>query len=105
MAKKKSIQRPDDLTLVDVLARFKGEPLAILCARYWYRGIVAEVGRDVVVMTSPRAVEITGPSNSPTPNQEDQIPSDLTIATQAIEQFCQPAWTFHELGDREEAEE
>ena len=87
-------------TITEVIAeKYLGQPLAILCTRYWYRGIVAEAGRDYVTLSHVRAVEVTGPAASASPDTEDPVPSDLTISTAAIEQFCQPLWVWHEMAD------
>jgi hypothetical protein len=94
-----------DRTIGDVIEEsYIGLPLAILCARYWYRGIVSEVGRDYITLSHVRAVEVTGPASSPTPTTEDPVPSDLTISTGAIEQFCQPLWVWHEMPIKPPAE-
>lgn len=88
----------EDKTLADVIAdQYKDQPLAILCARYWYRGIVVDTGRDYVTLSHVRAVEVTGPAASAQPQTEDPVPSDMTISTGAIEQFCQPLWVWHEM--------
>jgi len=75
--------------------KFMGEPVAVLCMRYWYRGRLAEVGEDFIVLTEAKAVEETGPASQAEPNQEDPIPSDILIKTMAIELICQPAWVWH----------
>ena len=91
-------QEAKDKSIADVIAEhYLGQPLAILCARYWYRGIVSEVGRDYVTLSEVRAVEVTGPAANATPQTEDPVPSDMTISTGAIEQFCQPLWVWHGL--------
>lgn len=85
-------------TLADVIAEeYMDQPLAILCARYWYRGIVKAAGKDYITLSHVRAVEVTGPAASAVPQTEDPVPSDLTISTGAIEQFCQPLWVWHEM--------
>jgi hypothetical protein len=90
-------------TMADEIAEYLDEPLAILCARYWYRGRVAEVGKDFVTLSEVRAVEVTGPAASDRPQTEDPVPSDLTVSVGAIEQFCQPLWVWHEMTNVPEA--
>jgi hypothetical protein len=80
--------------MMSVLKTYKGEPVAILCCRYWYRGIVADVGDNVVTLTNPRAVEITGVSTGARPSREDPIPSDIHVALASVELVCQPTWCF-----------
>lgn len=75
--------------------RYMHEPIAILCVRYWYRGIVKEVGDNYVILGDPFAVEETGPTTDPEPRFETAIPSDLLISFAAIEIVCQPTWAFH----------
>lgn len=43
--------------------KFMGEPVAVLCMRYWYRGRLAEVGEDFIVLTEAKAIEETGPGH------------------------------------------
>lgn len=89
-----------DLTIADVIREeFLNQPLAILCARYWYRGIVSRVGKDFIVLSHVRAVEVTGPAAGRQPNTEDPVPSDMIISTGAIEQACQPLWCWFGLED------
>lgn len=83
--------------LCDKIATFMNKPLAILCARYWYRGIVVDVGTDYATLGCVRAVEVTGPAATATPQTEDTVPSEMTISLQAVEQICQPLWVWHEM--------
>ena len=79
------------------LKSLEGQPVAVMCARYWYRGILSHVEKDAIVLTNPRAVESTGPSSGNAPQHEDPIPSDLIISLNAVEIVCQPAWVWHEM--------
>ena len=81
-------------TLMEQAQKYMGQPLAVWCARYLYRGIVTKVGADFLTLSDPRAVEVSGRASASTPDTEDVIPSDLTISAGAIEQFCQPAWVW-----------
>jgi hypothetical protein len=78
-----------------LLENYLGKPIAILCMRYWYRGIVKSVDDDVVTLINPRAVEVTGASSLAAPQTEDPIPSDLHINLGAVEIMMQPTWCFH----------
>ena len=84
-------------SISDALAEYKDQPLAILCARYWYRGMLREIGEDFVKLSDVRAVEVTGAASSLVPQTEDQVPSDMIISVGAIEQVCQTAWVWHEM--------
>lgn len=92
-------------SLAGYLEQYKEQPIAILCCRYWYRGLLAHVSKDVVVLREPRAVETTGRASSERPDTEDPIPSDLAISTDAIEIVCQPTWCFHGFQDAPKAPE
>ena len=84
--------------LLDVIAEiYGGKPAAILCARYWYRGVVSEVGRNYIHLTNVRAVEVTGAASMERPQTEDPVPSDMLISADAIEQVCQPTWAWFEM--------
>ena len=105
MAKKKTEKNEIICTLspekprAEFFGKYLGQPIAILCARYWYRGILQEIGADTIVLSNVRAVEQTGPSNNASPAQEDVVPSDMIISLDAMEQFCQPAWVWHEMDE------
>ncbi|MEM5810466.1 MAG: hypothetical protein QXP66_01025 [Candidatus Aenigmatarchaeota archaeon] len=77
------------------LSQFINEPISILCARYWYRGIVKEVGKDAVILAQPYVIEETGPVTDEKPKYESEIPSDILVSFEAIELICRPTWTFH----------
>lgn len=90
-------------SLADRMRSYVGQPIAILCARYWYRGILSEVGTNYALLTNPRAVEVTGSASATTPEREDAIPSDLFVRLDFVEIVCQPSWCYHEM-DKESIE-
>jgi len=71
----------------------KGQKIAVLCARYQYRGVVAHVADDCIVLTNARSVEISGPSANATPEREDDIGGFVVIKKDAIEIMYQPTWS------------
>ena len=82
-------------TLADAIrAAYLDLPVAILCARYWYRGMLRVVGSDYIALSNVRAVEVTGPAATATPQTEDPVPSDMYISLNAVEQICQPFWAW-----------
>jgi hypothetical protein len=89
------------LALHERLEAYKGQPIAVLCARYWYRGILKEVGKDHVLLTNPRAVEVTGSASQDHPEREDVIPSDLMIRIDFMEIVCQPSWVYFEMSEKD----
>lgn len=80
------------MQLHERLKEYLGQPIAILCARYWYRGILASSDEDHVVLTNARAVEVTGSSQQDHPDREDPIPSDVIVRTPFVEIVAQPSW-------------
>ena len=69
-----------------------GEPIAILCMRYWYRGFLASVSEDLITLSQAYAVEQTGPAAGTSPQREDALPCDVFINPNVIEIVIQPAW-------------
>lgn len=88
MAKKPNVQ----LGMLEMLRGKLGEPIAILCMRYWYRGFLVSVSTDLITLSNPFAVEQTGPAGGSTPQREDAIPCDLFINPNVIEIVIQPTW-------------
>jgi hypothetical protein len=82
-------------TLADAIREaYLDLPVAILCARYWYRGMLRVVGSDYIALSNVRAVEVTGPAATAFPQTEDPVPSDMYISLNAVEQICQPFWAW-----------
>ena len=75
-------------------SKFLGQRVACICARYQYRGNLSGVGTDHLVISDASSVEVSGPSNSPRPQTEDYIGSDVVIKFDAIEILYQPQWVF-----------
>ena len=78
----------------DYLLKFIGQPVAILCVRYKYRGIVREVGDDYCVLSNAFAVISGDASLAEAPMREDATISDLFISIDSIEIVHQPVWCF-----------
>lgn len=106
MAKKAAVSR--DLVAVektkaesmkDVLKAYVGQPLAVLCARFNYRGVLSTVGEDFLVLAQARAVESSGASSQDRPSNEDPIGSSVVISLNAVELVYQPNWCFAPLDD------
>jgi hypothetical protein len=85
--------------LSEILEAYIGQPLAILCARFNYRGILSKVGDNFVVLAQARAVESSGASSQERPSNEDPIGSSVIISINAIELIYQPNWCFAPLED------
>ena len=94
-----AIEKTKAQTMKDALQAYVGQPLAILCARFNYRGILSTVGEDFVVLAQARAVESSGASSQERPSNEDQIGSSVVISLNAVELIYQPNWAFSSLDD------
>lgn len=78
--------------VLDVIEMHKGEKVAVICARYQYRGIVSEVLADGFILSQATAVETSGASSRQQPEREDPIGSSVVIMYDAIEIFYTPSW-------------
>jgi hypothetical protein len=108
MAKKKNVADRVDLSGVcgekvpsrqQVLHQYLGQPIAVLCARFAYRGVLSAVGDDYLILAQARAVESSGASSSDRPNSEDPIGSSVMVSLDALELVYQPNWCFAALDD------
>jgi len=104
MAKSKYFSRvsPEKSTgenMAKVMMEYIGQPVAILCARFNYRGILSKVTDDCVILAQARAVESSGASSADRPNSEDPIGSSVIISLNAVELVYQPQWVFASLDD------
>ena len=80
-------------TFTDTAKGHEGQKVAVLCARYQYRGVLSEVHNDHIILANATAVEISGPSNTEAPQTEDPIGGSVVIKTDAIEILYQPKWS------------
>ena len=94
-----AVEKTKAMVMKDALQMYIGQPLAILCARFNYRGILSVVGEDFVVLAKARAVESSGASSQERPSNEDPIGSSVIISLNAVELIYQPAWCFSSLDD------
>ena len=69
-----------------------GQWIGLLCARYWYRGVVRYADDDVVILDPATAIEVTGAVNCNRPSKEDPLPSPLVLSYGAIESISWPTW-------------
>lgn len=84
-------------TLQQLVAEYVGQPVAVLCARYNYRGILSAVVENGLVLAQARAVETSGPSSGDRPQVEDTIGSSVIIPLHAVELIYQPNWVHADL--------
>lgn len=83
--------------LANSCEKYKGQQIAVLCARYQYRGVLAEVNEDHLILANATAVEVSGPARRDTPETEDAILSSIIISYGAIEIVYQPLWALAPL--------
>ena len=76
----------------DLAKQYIGQPVAVLCARYQYRGQLSQVMTDCIVLANASCVEVSGACNLERPQTEDPIGGSVTIKTDAIEILYQPNW-------------
>ena len=77
--------------------QYEGQKCAVLCARYQYRGVLANVNKECLVLADATAVEVSGQTNSEAPQTEDAISGAVTIKNDAVEIIYQPQWCFAPL--------
>ena len=94
-----AVEKTKGSCMKEVLQDYIGQPLAILCARFNYRGILSKVTDDCVVLAQARAVESSGASNQERPSNEDAIGSSVIISLNAVELVYQPRWCMASLDD------
>jgi len=88
--------------MTDILTEHLGEPISVLCVRYWYRGVVREVGADFLVLDPAWAVSVTGAPTASQATTEDRLPGRLIVKTDFIEIVGQFTWTFAGIDQQEE---
>lgn len=93
----KVVPTGDKSSMLEEIEKFLGQPAAVICARYQYRGEVAKILSDGFVLANACAVETSGATQSASPEREDIIGSSIFISAGAIELFYQPKWCFHKL--------
>ena len=91
-AMKKGVATKKFVDFVDVAKDHIGQKVAVLCARYHYRGILSVVTKDCLVLANAASVEVSGPSSAEHPQTEDPINGSVTIKNDAIEILWQPNW-------------
>jgi hypothetical protein len=85
----------DSQVLMAYLNDLVGQPLAVVCARYCYRGILEEYDDECLILNSPHAVEVTGSATEAVPHTEDKLPGKICIKLAFIELIFEPTWCSH----------
>jgi len=81
----------------NAIEALQGQQVAVLAARYQYRGVLSEVTSDRITLANACAVETSGPSSGDVPNTEDPIGGSVHISMNAIEIVYQPNWVHAPL--------
>lgn len=81
----------------DSIKELIGKPVAVLCQRFYYRGILAKMDLNGIVLSKARAILNSGPSAGDTPVSEETIGRPVFIMRQSIELVFQPNWCFAPL--------
>ena len=86
-------------SFAEIVKNFIGQKVAVLCARYQYRGRLSCVSKDgtTIVLADATSVEVSGSADRDTPDSEDPISGSVVIKTDAVEIFYQPKWSQADL--------
>lgn len=79
------------------VAKLQGQKVAVLCARYHYRGLMTRVYADGIVLADATVVEQSGSASQETPTSEDPINGTVFISKDAIELVHQCNWVMAAL--------
>jgi len=88
-------------TIQERLKEFTGQKIALICARYQYRGVLTEVADDHCMLANATSVEVSGPCNRERPQTEDPIDGSIMIMLGAVELIYQPRWVNAPLPSEE----
>lgn len=84
--------------------KYVGQKVAVICARYQYRGILSAVLKDSLVISNATSVEVSGASNQEAPQTEDPINGTVVVKSDAVEILYQPHWVNAPLPGEDETE-
>lgn len=72
-------------SFAEKMSEYEGQKILICAARFHYRGRVAEVLEDSIVLADACVIEMVGEAKNARPNQEDALLGDLCLKFDAIE--------------------
>ena len=95
----KTFIEADSTDFPELLKKYRatGQPVAVICNRYVYRGLVSGIGSDHFVLEKPWAIPGTGKCQAEKAADEEPIGSSIAIRYSAIEIVFQPDWAFAPL--------
>ena len=85
----------------DAVSSYMGQAVAVLCPKWFYRGVVKNVGGGVLTLFPAFAVSISGAATSTIPLEECSVSGDVFIPLAAMEMLCQPPWASYGIGKKE----
>jgi hypothetical protein len=65
-----------------------GDRVLLMCANYFYEGVLEGVNDDCVLLTDPGIVYLTGRWDTAKWEDRQQLPGPHYVARQSIESFC-----------------
>ena len=80
------------MSMKSICEAYKGQKVAVLAARYQYRGVMSEVSEDSITLANACAVEISGACSEEQPRTEDPVGGAVHISLGAVEIVYQPNW-------------
>lgn len=83
-AKKVEVVKVDGEGLVALL----GERVLLMCANFYYEGVLEGVNDTCVLLSDVGIVYVTGPWNEEPWGNREQLPGEHYIMIQSIESFC-----------------
>ena len=93
-----------DKSYFSEVARLVGQKVAVLCARYHYRGILSNVFADGLMLTDATVVEQSGSASQERPTSEDPINGTVWISKDAVEIVHQCRWVSSPLPNEDDYE-
>ena len=85
-------QLGEDTQEIETLDDLVGQKYAFQCARYIYFGKVKTINATYIELTNASIVYNTGELKAKDAEDKQELPSNLFIMRNAIENFYQPKW-------------
>lgn len=92
-----NIAKSDAISSNGCLKEYLGKPIAVLCQKYVYRGILAKVNDDSIILSKAKQVETSGASKGSAPEKEENCGDSLMVWIRSIELVFQPNWCLAPL--------
>ena len=83
----KSVKKEVEVVEVEGLASLLGERVFLLCANYFYEGVLAGVNEECILLEDAGLVYETGPWDTKGYKDRQALPKPIYIQKSAIESF------------------